>query len=168
MYKRKYSGEPCRMPAGIASSDFAPLKSNLADRFWRKPCSQLMISTGNRRILRLCISHLWWTLLKAPATSRKTAEKTLSRLNMFKVRPIESRSHVQVHHHHNMKSTLYFNKSSIRCISELLPNHMPILSKLMVLFPILKIFVRLCHYLRTFAQKIWESCGPLNLLTVPK
>jgi hypothetical protein len=36
------------------SSDFAPLKSNSVDLFWRKLCSQLTITTGIRRILRLC------------------------------------------------------------------------------------------------------------------
>src|SRR5947208_11047236 len=74
MYSSGDSGDPCGTPAGVAiCPDFEPLNCSCV----LLPCKTLAthdeIAWGIRRFRRLCMSRLWCTLLKAPATSMNIA-----------------------------------------------------------------------------------------------
>src|SRR5579859_1019129 len=66
------SGDPCGIPASMfISADVAPLNRNPVVLPVRKLCTSLTICGGMCLCFMLWISLLWWTLLKAPATSMK-------------------------------------------------------------------------------------------------
>ena len=67
------NGDPCGIPASMFMSvDVTPLNRSCVVLPVRKLCTILTICVGMRLCFMLWISLLWWTLLKALATSMKT------------------------------------------------------------------------------------------------